>query len=47
MMIDNATDSGLITYIKDGRKIPEGQSNSLIDNKLTTPETIYKFVSCI
>ena len=22
---------------KEGRKIPEGQSNSLIENKLTTP----------
>ena len=26
-----------IKAIKEGQKIPEGQSNSLIENKLTTP----------
>ena len=25
------------THLIDGRKIPEGQSNSLVENKLTTP----------
>ena len=26
-----------IKYLKEGQKIPEGQSNSYMDNKLTTP----------
>ena len=28
---------GIFITLKEGLKIPEGQSNSLIENKLTTP----------